>query len=91
MNKSLKITKIGNSAGIILPKDVLAHLNAEIGNSLNFVRTSRGIEISMLDPELGEQVEVAAEVMERRHKAMMALANEIMDQDRAILAALAKK
>ncbi|MCP9221321.1 hypothetical protein MKP08_00965 [Erythrobacter sp. LQ02-29] len=45
----------------------------------------------MLDPEFGEQVEVAAEVMERRHKAMLALANEIMDQDRAILAALAKK
>ncbi|MEM7689199.1 MAG: AbrB/MazE/SpoVT family DNA-binding domain-containing protein [Pseudomonadota bacterium] len=91
MNKPLKITKIGNSAGIILSKEVLAHLNAGVGDSLNVIRTSRGIEISMLDPEFGEQLDVAEEVMERRHKALMSLANEIMDQDRAILAALAKK
>ncbi len=30
MNIPLKITKIGNSAGVILPKEVLAHLNAEM-------------------------------------------------------------
>ena len=56
MNKPLKITRIGNSAEIVLPKEVLAHLNAEIGHYLSFGRTSRGIEVSMLDPEFGEQV-----------------------------------
>lgn len=90
MNAPLKVTKIGNSAGIILPKELLAHLNAKLGDRLNVVRTSRGIEIGMVDPEFGDQMEVAKEVMERRHQALMALANEIMDQDRAMLAALAK-
>ena len=78
-------------AGVILPKEMLAHLDVEVGDSLHVVRTSRGIEVSKRDSDLGEQLDIAAEVMERRHKAMMALANEIMDQDRAILAALAKK
>ncbi len=91
MNTQLKITKIGNSAGVILPKELLAHLNAAGGSRLSVVRTSRGIEIGMADPEFDEQMTAAEEVMERRHKALMALANEIMDRDREMLAALAKK
>jgi antitoxin component of MazEF toxin-antitoxin module len=34
MNIELKITRIGNSAGVVLPKDVLAHLDAAIGRHL---------------------------------------------------------
>ena len=33
MNHELKITKIGNSAGVVLPKDVLAHLDTAIGQT----------------------------------------------------------
>lgn len=91
MNRPLKITKIGNSAGIVLSKELLAHLNAKVGSLLKVTRTSRGIEIGMADPEFDDQMDAAKEVMERRHKALMALANEIMDQDREILAALAKR
>jgi putative addiction module antidote len=91
MNAPLKITKIGNSAGVILPKELLAHLNAEVGSRLSVVRTSRGIEIGMADLEFDGQMDAAEEVIERRHRATMALVNEIMDQDREILAALAKK
>jgi putative addiction module antidote len=90
MNAALKITKIGNSAGVILPKELLAHLGAKVGDKLGVVRTSRGIEIKMADPEFDEQIGAAREVMARRHQAMMALANEIMDRDREILATLAK-
>ena len=46
MNKPLKITRIGNSAGIVLPKELLAHLNAEVGGTLSVVTTPRGIELS---------------------------------------------
>lgn len=91
MNATVKITKIGNSAGVILPKELLAHLGAAVGDHVSILRTSRGLEISMMAAETNEQLTSAREVMAKRHKALMMLANEIMDQDRAILAALAKE
>lgn len=46
MNTPLKITKIGNSAGIILPKELLAHLGVSVGDTLSVVATPRGFELS---------------------------------------------
>lgn len=74
MNIPLKITKIGNSAGVILPKEVLAHLNAEVGETLTLVVTPRGIELSAGDPDFDEQMAVAREVMARRKRALRELA-----------------
>jgi putative addiction module antidote len=74
MNASLKITKIGNSAGIILPKEVLAHLNAEVGESLSVVVTPRGIELSSAEPDFETQMAAAREVMARRKRALQELA-----------------
>jgi putative addiction module antidote len=74
MNTSLKITKIGNSAGIILPKEVLAHLNAEVGESLSVVTTTRGIELSPEEPSFEAQMAAAREVMARRKRALRELA-----------------
>jgi putative addiction module antidote len=45
MNATLKITKIGNSAGVILPKELLAHLGAAVGETLSVVTTPNGIEL----------------------------------------------
>ena len=91
MNKPLKITRIGNSAGIVLPKELLAHLNAEVGGTLSVVTTPRGIELSAAEPDADDQLAVAKEVMARRRRALMALADAIADEDREMLAALAKK
>lgn len=74
MNTSLKIKKIGNSAGIILPKEVLAHLNAEIGESLSVVTTPRGIELSSEEANFETQMATAREVMARRRRALRELA-----------------
>lgn len=74
MNMSLKITKIGNSAGIILPKELLAHLAAEVGESLSVVSTPRGIELSAVDPDFEVQMAAAREVMARRKLALRELA-----------------
>ncbi|OYX59906.1 MAG: transcriptional regulator [Sphingomonadales bacterium 32-64-17] len=74
MNTSLKIKKIGNSAGIILPKEVLAHLNAEVGESLSLVTTPRGIELSGEEPDFEVQMAAAREVMARRKRALRELA-----------------
>ena len=74
MNKQLKITKIGNSAGIILPKDVLAHLDTNLGDSLSVSKTPRGIELSPPETDFDAQMAVAREVMARRKRALAELA-----------------
>lgn len=74
MNAPLKITKIGNSAGIILPKDVLAHLNVQVGETLSVVTTPRGIELSAAEPDFDAQMAVAREIMARRRRALRELA-----------------
>ncbi len=75
MNKPLKLIPIGNSTGVILPKDLLSELGAEQGDSVFPVRTQRGIELRRSDSEFEEE---------------MKLAREIMRKDRAILRELAK-
>lgn len=74
MNTSLKITKIGNSAGIILPKEVLARLDAEVGDALSVVTTPNGIELSAKESDFDDQMAVAREVMARRKRALAELA-----------------
>ena len=75
MNKPLKVTAIGNSTGVILPKELLARLRVERGDELFAVETPNGIELRSRDPAFEEK---------------MRLAREIMREDRDILHALAK-
>jgi len=74
MNAPLKITKIGNSAGVILPKELLAHLHASAGDSLSVVLTPRGIELSAAEPDFDAQMAAARDVMARRKRALRELA-----------------
>lgn len=71
---ALKVTKIGNSAGVILPKDVLAQLGAEVGDTLSVVRTPRGIELAAADPEFERQMAIARQVMDDHRQALRELA-----------------
>jgi len=74
MNTQLRIKKIGNSAGVILPKELLAHLEVEIGGTLEVARTPRGIELSAPEADFDAQMAVAREVMARRKRALRELA-----------------
>jgi putative addiction module antidote len=74
MNKQLKITRIGNSAGVVLPKDVLAHLDVAIGGALSVSKTPRGIELSAPEADFDAQMAAAREVMARRKRALRELA-----------------
>jgi len=74
MNMQLKITKIGNSAGVILPKELLAHLEATVGGELSVTKTPRGIELSAPETDFDAQMAVAREVMARRKRALAELA-----------------
>lgn len=59
----LKITSVGNSAGVILPKELLARLRLEKGDELYALETPGGIVLTTYDPELAAQMEVAEQVM----------------------------
>ena len=74
MNTTLKITRIGNSAGVVLPKDVLAHLGAAVGESLSLVTTPRGIELAPAESDFDMQMAAARAVMARRKRALRELA-----------------
>lgn len=69
-----KVIKVGNSAGIVLPKEVLGLLGVELGDQLNFIRTPDGLSLSKYDPDFAEKMNVAREVMKRRRNALRELA-----------------
>jgi putative addiction module antidote len=74
MNMTLKITKVGNSAAIILPKELLAHLECSVGDTLNMSKGTRTIELSAPDADFEAQMAVAREVMVLRKRALRELA-----------------
>jgi putative addiction module antidote len=56
----LQIKKIGNSVGLILPKDLLARLKLKEGDKLHVVeQTERGIKLSPYDPKHAEAMAIA--------------------------------
>ena len=61
---ALKLTQIGNSVGVILPKELLARLKVEKGDTL-FVTESAdgGVTLTPYDPTLAEEVERGREFM----------------------------
>jgi putative addiction module antidote len=76
MNKPLKLIKIGNSTGVILPKEILARLRVEQGDSLFLTEAPGGaFRVTGSNPNFERQ---------------MAAAEEIMKEDRDILRVLSK-
>lgn len=56
----LQIKKIGNSVGLIFPKDLLARLKLKEGDKLHIVeQTERGIKLSPYDPKHAKAMEIA--------------------------------
>ena len=74
MNKPLKLIPIGNSTGVILPKELLGELGAEQGQTISYVKTPNGIELRPYDAEFEDQMTVLRDVMRRRRNALRELA-----------------
>jgi putative addiction module antidote len=60
---ALKLTQIGNSVGVILPKELLARLKVAKGDSLFLTEAANGLTLTPYDPELEEQLKVGREFM----------------------------
>ena len=58
-----KAIAIGNSAGILLPKETLAQLNVQKGDTLRLNETPSGFQISPWNEEFNAKMEVAERVI----------------------------
>lgn len=74
MPDSLKVRKIGNSLGVILPQVTLEDLNVKEGDELFVIQTPQGIELTPYDPEVAEAIEDAREFMRSHRNAFRQLA-----------------
>ncbi len=66
----LKVTKIGNSLGVILPRDLLGKLQLDKGDSIFLVDTPDGFRITPYDPGFAEQMESARVLMRKRRNVV---------------------
>ena len=74
MTAKLKITTVGNSVGVVLPKDILERLRGEKGDMLSVTETPDGIELRPYDDEFAEQMAIAEQVMREDRDVLRKLA-----------------
>jgi putative addiction module antidote len=70
---TIKIRSIGNSLGVVLPKEMIARLRVAKGDSLFVQETVDGIRLTPYDPEFQQQMEIAKMVMREDRDALRAL------------------
>ena len=74
MHYALKLTQIGNSVGVILPKEALARMKVNKGDTVFLTESPDGYRIVEFDPEFEKQMTLAEEVMKRRRNVLRELA-----------------
>ena len=74
MNVPLKITRIGNSAGVILPKEVLARLRVGPGDVLHLTEAPDGVRLTPHDPDFAARMEAAEAIMREDRDILRELA-----------------
>lgn len=71
---TLKLTAVGTSTGVILPKKLLALMRVEKGDQLFAVETPNGILLTPYDPEVEEQLEIGEKLLDKHRDVFKALA-----------------
>lgn len=71
---TLKITQIGNSLGLILPREVLARLKLAKGDAVYLTESPDGQRLTPHDPGFEAQMEVARGIMKERRAVLRELA-----------------
>ncbi len=71
---TLKISRIGNSLGVILPKEILARLKLEKGDTVFVTDTPGGVSITPYSDAFEQQMAAARRVMKQRRDVLRELA-----------------
>jgi putative addiction module antidote len=72
--QTLKLTQVGNSVGVVLPKEVLARLSLEKGDTIYLTDSPNGVRITTTNPEFEEQMKLARGIMKKRRDVLAELA-----------------
>ncbi|MCL2661516.1 MAG: AbrB/MazE/SpoVT family DNA-binding domain-containing protein [Acidobacteriaceae bacterium] len=70
----LKLTQVGSSTGLVLPKDVLTRLKVVKGDSVYLTESPEGFRLTPYDPEFEEDMAIARKVMRDNRDALRELA-----------------
>ena len=71
---SLKLTQIGNSVGLVLPKEALAQLKLQKGDTVFLTEAPGGFTMTPYDPAVEEQLKLGREFMHDYRDTLRALA-----------------
>jgi putative addiction module antidote len=71
---ALKLTQIGNSVGVILPREMLAKLGMAKGDTIYAIDQPDGVRLTIADPDFAAQMDVARKVMKDRRAVLRELA-----------------
>ncbi|MBW7850985.1 MAG: AbrB/MazE/SpoVT family DNA-binding domain-containing protein [Rhodospirillales bacterium] len=70
----LKLTTVGNSSGVVLPREVLTRLKVEKGDSLYLTEAPDGFRLTPYDPAFEAQMNAARRIMKKRRASLRELA-----------------
>jgi putative addiction module antidote len=71
---SLKLMQIGNSVGLVLPKEAMARLKVEKGDVIYLTEAADGYHLTPYDPAFEKQMKTAERIMKKRRNVLRALA-----------------
>lgn len=71
---ALKITKVGNSSGLLLPKEAMAQLRVEQGDTVYLTEAPGGFRLTPYDPDFERQIALMRRVAKKRRNVLRELA-----------------
>ena len=74
MNTPLKIVKVGNSSAVILPKELLARLRVEQGDTLYATEAPDGVRLTASNPDFETKMKMAEKIMREDREILRVLA-----------------
>ena len=74
MLHELKIRKIGNSYGVVLPKETLASLRVKEGDTLTATESPNGLNLTASNPDFDKTMQVFEDLSQRYRNALRELA-----------------
>lgn len=74
MPTAVKITTVGSSVGIVLPKEILGYLHVQKGDTVYLTESPDGIRMSPYDAAFAKKVEVLEQVMRENRDVLKRLA-----------------
>lgn len=71
---ALKITKVGNSSGLLLPKEAMVALRVEQGDTVYLTESPDGFRLTPYDPDFERQIALMRRVARKRRNVLRKLA-----------------